>query len=83
MPKKRAFISFDFDNDKTCKDFIIGQSMLPDSPFEAADWSSAPSLTIPRKNPSTPTARSPPSRMPAVRETPGIRAASFRVQPAP
>lgn len=39
MPKKRAFISFDFDHDKTCKDFVIGQSKLPESPFDAADWS--------------------------------------------
>lgn len=37
--KKRVFVSFDFDNDKTLKDFIIGQSKLPDSPFEVADWS--------------------------------------------
>lgn len=39
MGKKRAFISFDFDNDKTLKDFIVGQSRLPDSPFEISDWS--------------------------------------------
>lgn len=39
MPKKRAFISFDFDNDKRLKDFVIGQSKLADTPFEAADWS--------------------------------------------
>jgi len=26
MAKKRVFVSFDFDNDKTLKDFIIGQS---------------------------------------------------------
>lgn len=34
MAKKRVFVSFDFDNDKSLKDFIIGQSKLPDSPFE-------------------------------------------------
>jgi len=37
--KKRVFVSFDFDHDKKLKDFIIGQSKLPDSPFEVADWS--------------------------------------------
>ena len=35
--KKRVFVSFDFDNDKRLKDFIIGQSRLPDSPFEVID----------------------------------------------
>lgn len=39
MPKKRAFISFDFDRDKILKDFVIGQAKLSDSPFDAADWS--------------------------------------------
>jgi len=39
MGKKRVFVSFDFDNDKALKDFIIGQSRLPDSPFEAVDFS--------------------------------------------
>ena len=38
MPK-RAFISFDFDRDKTLKDFMVGQAKLPDSPFTMADWS--------------------------------------------
>ena len=28
MAKKRIFVSFDFDNDKKLKDFIIGQSRL-------------------------------------------------------
>jgi len=37
--KKPVFVSFDFDNDKKLKDFIIGQSKLPDSPFEVSDWS--------------------------------------------
>ena len=37
--KTKVFISFDFDNDKALKDFIIGQSKLPDSPFEVADHS--------------------------------------------
>lgn len=39
MAKKRVFISFDFDNDKKLKDFIIGQSRLPDSPFDIVDTS--------------------------------------------
>lgn len=39
MAKKRVFVSFDFDNDKTLKDFIIGQAKLPDSPFECIDHS--------------------------------------------
>lgn len=37
--KKRVFVSFDFDNDKTLKEFIIGQSRLQDSPFEVVDTS--------------------------------------------
>ncbi len=39
MPKTKVFVSFDFDNDKALKDFIIGQSKNTDSPFEVADWS--------------------------------------------
>ena len=39
MAKKKVFVSFDFDNDKTLKDFIIGQAKLDDSPFEVADFS--------------------------------------------
>lgn len=39
MTKKRVFVSFDFDNDRVLKDFIIGQSKLPDSPFEVIDHS--------------------------------------------
>ncbi len=39
MYKKRVFVSFDFDNDKVLKDFIIGQSRLTDSPFEVIDTS--------------------------------------------
>jgi hypothetical protein len=37
--KKSVFVSFDFDNDKVLKDFIIGQSRLADSPFEVRDHS--------------------------------------------
>jgi hypothetical protein len=39
MAKKRVFISFDFDNDRTLKEFLIGQARLPDSPFEVIDTS--------------------------------------------
>ena len=38
-PRKRVFISFDFDNDKALKDFLIGQSKLEHSPFEVSDYS--------------------------------------------
>src|SRR6266403_3042844 len=39
MPKTKVFVSFDYDNDKTLKDFIIGQARLSDSPFDVADHS--------------------------------------------
>lgn len=39
MPKKRVFVSYDFDNDKAIKDFIIGQARLSDSPFDVIDHS--------------------------------------------
>ena len=39
VTKKKVFVSFDFDNDKALKDFIIGQSKLSDSPFEVIDHS--------------------------------------------
>lgn len=39
MAKTKVFVSFDFDNDKTLKDFIIAQANLPDSPFEVQDHS--------------------------------------------
>lgn len=39
MAKKRVFVSFDFDNDRVLKDFIIGQARNPDSPFEVIDTS--------------------------------------------
>lgn len=39
MVKKKVFVSFDFDNDKKLKDFIIGQSRLDDSPFDVSDHS--------------------------------------------
>ena len=39
MSKKRVFVSFDFDDDKKLKGFIIGQSKLADSPFSVVDHS--------------------------------------------
>jgi hypothetical protein len=39
MAKTRLFVSFDFDNDRVLRDFIIGQSRLRDAPFEVADHS--------------------------------------------
>jgi predicted GTPase len=39
MAKKRVFISYDFDNDKTLKDFIVGQARNPETPFEIVDTS--------------------------------------------
>jgi hypothetical protein len=39
MAKKCVFVSFDFDNDRVLKEFIIGQSRLSDSPFEVTDTS--------------------------------------------
>ena len=39
MAKKKVFVSYDYDNDKTLKDFIIGQAKLADSPFEVIDFS--------------------------------------------
>lgn len=37
MPKLRAFVSFDIDNDESVKHYLIGQSKHPDSPFEFKD----------------------------------------------
>ncbi|MFL1428374.1 MULTISPECIES: hypothetical protein [unclassified Nocardiopsis] len=36
---KKVFISFDYDNDVILKDFLVGQSKNPDSPFVIHDWS--------------------------------------------
>ena len=35
----KVFISFDFDNDKTLKEFLVGQAKNDDSPFEISDSS--------------------------------------------
>lgn len=50
--KKRIFISFDYENDRTLKSFIRGQARHPDTPFEIIDWSmreAAPERTWERK----------------------------------
>ena len=39
MAKKRVFISFDYDNDRVLKDFLLGQAKLEDSPFEVINHS--------------------------------------------
>ncbi|MBE2262435.1 MAG: TIR domain-containing protein [Burkholderiaceae bacterium] len=39
MSKKKVFVSFDFDNDRVLKDFVIGQALRADSPFEVIDHS--------------------------------------------
>jgi hypothetical protein len=39
MAKKRVFCSFDYDEDKILKEFLIGQSKNSDSPFEVIDHS--------------------------------------------
>lgn len=43
--KKRAFISFDIDNDEGAKKMLAGQAKLPDSPFEFKDNSVNEHLT--------------------------------------
>ncbi|MCK6593657.1 MAG: DUF2325 domain-containing protein [Bacteriovoracaceae bacterium] len=39
MAKTKAFISFDFDNDKVLKEFLLQQAKNSDSPFEIFDCS--------------------------------------------
>ena len=39
MRKKRAFISFDYDNDVDLKNLLVGQARNTDSPFEIIDLS--------------------------------------------
>lgn len=43
--KKRAFISFDYDNDGTIKTYLAGQAKNPDSPFDFKDNSVKAHLT--------------------------------------
>lgn len=35
--KARVFVSFDFDNDRMLKDFVVGKAKNVDSPFEVTD----------------------------------------------
>ena len=44
MSNPRAFISFDFDHNKTEKDLFAGQSKNSRTPFTIEDWSSKDSL---------------------------------------
>lgn len=44
MADPRAFISFDFDHNKTEKDLFVGQSKNSSTPFNIEDWSSKSSL---------------------------------------
>lgn len=44
MPHPRAFISFDFDNNKTDRDFLVGQAYNSRTPFDMQDWSSKEEL---------------------------------------
>ena len=37
--KIRVFTSFDFEHDEKSREFLVGQSRNPRSPFEIADWS--------------------------------------------
>jgi hypothetical protein len=39
MEKAKVFISFDYDNDRSLKDLLVGQAKNEDSPFEISDWS--------------------------------------------
>ena len=39
MSKTPVYVSFDYDNDRVLKEFVIGQSKLDDSPFEVIDHS--------------------------------------------
>jgi len=39
VSKKKVFVSYDFENDRALKEFIVGQSLLPDSPFVISDLS--------------------------------------------
>ena len=39
MAKNKVFISFDFDNDRALKEFMVGQARNADSPFEISDHS--------------------------------------------
>lgn len=44
MSYPRAFISFDFDNNKTEKDLFVGQIKCSKTPFDIEYWSSKENL---------------------------------------
>ncbi len=44
MGHPRAFISFDFDNNKRDRDFFVGQAVNSRTPFDIQDWSSKEAL---------------------------------------
>jgi hypothetical protein len=44
MGHPRAFISFDFDNNKTDRDLFVGQAVNSRTPFDIQDWSSKETL---------------------------------------
>ncbi len=43
--KQRVFISFDYDNDGSIKDLLVGQAKNTETPFEFSDWSIKEHLT--------------------------------------
>jgi len=45
VPATRVYISFDFDHDEDLKNFLVGQSKNPDSPFAIADASIKQAVT--------------------------------------
>ncbi len=45
MAAKRAFISFDFDNDSDLRNLLVGQARNEDSPFTIENWSLKEPLT--------------------------------------
>lgn len=45
MAKAKIFVSFDYDNDKSLKELLIGQSKNEESPFEISDVSIKEELT--------------------------------------
>lgn len=50
MANKRAFISFDYDNDEGAKNMLAGQAAHPDTPFDFKDASVKDHLTGDWKN---------------------------------
>src|SRR4051812_47896791 len=46
MAKKRAFISFDYDNDSDLKIMLVGQARHDDTPFEIVDMSIKEAISV-------------------------------------